>query len=232
MNHQAFCGNDLRHVPPGTHMCLIYGADDDRLAAIADFLGGAVEAGGHAAYFATTTPANSLRAAVAERYPEIDPSDGGLEVAPAMAVYRPTGPFVVDAMLDRLTTHYAADRRRGPGPVHYAGEMEWALADPAPPRHDVLAYERRVNEVMRRSPFSAICQYDARLFDADFLYDVIAAHPFMIVQGQILANPAFRPTAPPCGPASPCPAHHAGDRSGHRSGHGSSPTTAAAAGEA
>jgi len=70
------------------------------------------------------------------------------------------------------------------------GEMSWSLKD-YPGSRDLLEYEARINLLVRDVPTTAVCQYDARLFDGATLYGILSVHPMMIVHGRVVRNPYY-----------------------------------------
>lgn len=183
---------DLGSIRPGTHVCFIYDSPDQRLDAIGRIMAGVLNGGGSSTYFAWQSDMDVIRNHLTQRGvpPHLleEPSFG---VRSARDVYVPDGRFDKALMLRLLANTYDAMKAGRNGTVFFTGEMEWAQAADLPGREQLVAYEQGVNAVIRTHPFSAICQYDARAFDGALLFEIVKAHPLMLVRNQILANPYY-----------------------------------------
>lgn len=182
----------LGHIPAGTHMCLIYSSKAEVMQELADFLTQSIKDGGIAHYFHMENKPDAVLDKVRACGCDDHAIDGGVSLHSALSVYAPDGAFDKDQMLETLTGTYLDDRQTHSGSIHYTGEMEWALDPEIQHREQVIAYEQAVNEVCKTHPFSAICQYDANKFDPDFLFKVMQAHPFLLVDGMITPSPLYQ----------------------------------------
>jgi hypothetical protein len=172
-------------------MCLIH---SDRTAALRDvaaFIAHALRNDGRAHCF---TPDGSS----AEIAPELarcgcgpELVAGNLDTGRSSDVYAPDGRFDPSRMLRVLADTYGADRAVRPGPVHYTGEMAWALEPGVTTTEDLISYERSVNDVCALHPFSAVCQYDAARFEPELLSAIMRVHPYMLVDGMVVPSPHF-----------------------------------------
>ena len=115
---------------------------------------------------------------------------GHFSVATTREAYCPTGIFVPDEMLDRLSAFYTRSVTEGYAGARVAGEMSWAVRD-IPGSLRLIEYEARVNTTLIQYPGTAICQYDAHCFNSRMLRAVLAVHPMIILHGQILKNPYY-----------------------------------------
>jgi len=70
--------------------------------------------------------------------------------------------------------------------------MGWALID-LPGVEDLLEYEARVNNMMRKHDAPVICAYDASKFSAGIAMDVMRTHPLVIIGGVLQENPFYVP---------------------------------------
>ncbi|MCA1940243.1 MAG: MEDS domain-containing protein [Caenispirillum bisanense] len=205
---------DLGSIQPGTHVCFIYDSVDQRLDALGRIMAGVLRGGGSTTYFACDTDLDVIRDHLTQRGVPVDllaePTFG---VKPARSVYTPGGRFDKEHMLQQLRDGYDRGRAQVGGTVFFTGEMEWALAPDLPGRDQLVAYEQAVNTVIRTHPFSAICQYDAAAFDGELLFEIVKAHPLMLVRNQILANPYYAgaPEAANSDDACPCGETHGRD---------------------
>lgn len=184
-------GFDAQPWPEGIHMCFIFDDDDERRAVLGKFVQSGLEEGEQVAYFVDTMAPEELRRHLREigvHLPE--DSDPSCLVTTASSTYCPDGRFDVERMLDTLEHAYAACCTQGYTGIRVTGEMNWVLRG-IPGSEHLIEYESRINELLKRAPVTAICQYDARLFDGETLYRLLKVHPFMIVGGQVVQNPYY-----------------------------------------
>lgn len=181
----------IHEIPAGTHMCLIH---SDRAAALRDvaaFLAHALRNDGHAHYFAVEGSRDELAPELARCGCVGAEADARLLFSRSSDVYTPDGRFVRGRMLGLLADTYEADRARRPGPIHYTGEMAWALEPGVVSGDELVRYEDEVNAVCARHPFSAVCQYDAACFEPELLSAIMRVHPYMLVDGMVVPSPHF-----------------------------------------
>jgi hypothetical protein len=93
-------------------------------------------------------------------------------------------------MLDVLRGFHGTMLEDGHAGGRVSGEMSWALRG-IPGSDRLMEYEALVNGVLATHPVTAICQYDARRFDGQLIFDVLKVHPMMIVNGQVVRNPYY-----------------------------------------
>ncbi len=70
------------------------------------------------------------------------------------------------------------------------GDMEWALKN-LPGTHELIEYEARLNFLTPDHDCSIICTYDVNKFSGGTIADVLATHPYIIMNGKIHRNPHF-----------------------------------------
>lgn len=175
--------------PAGTHMCLIYSDDPERLKLISKFLESGLSAGEKVTYFVDTMTPGDLQNCLVNMGVNI-PHNRNLEqfsIRVAMNTYCPNGKFVPGDMLDTLRGYYQEAIKEEYSGVRVSGEMSWALKG-IPGSERLLEYEALVNDVLVTHPITAICQYDANCFDGATILDVLRVHPMIIVHGQIVRN--------------------------------------------
>lgn len=178
--------------PAGTHMCLIYSDDAERRSLIGKFLDAGIGSGEKVSYFADSATPEGVREWLAEEGIETPDAKWGdqFSVLVAERTYCPEGTFVPDTMLDSIRAYYEQVMEEGYPGGRISGEMTWALRG-IPGSEHLMEYEARVNAVLATHPVTAICQYDANLFDGSTILDVLRVHPMMVVHGQVVQNPYF-----------------------------------------
>jgi len=70
------------------------------------------------------------------------------------------------------------------------GDMEWALRN-LPGTDELIEYEARINFLTPNHDCCIICSYDTNKFSGRTLADVLATHPYVILNGKIHKNPHF-----------------------------------------
>ena len=185
-------GFTAEKIPEGQHICYVYNDDAERLRVMAKFLESGMLAHEKLLYLVDTmTPAEMLDC-LEELGVDVRTKSGDLTVTEAAPAYCPTGVFHPDEMLDTVRTFYRqAVDQEGYAGARGAGEMSWCLVEGKADGRSLMEYEARLNQLLVEHRFTTCCQYDARRFDGGVLMDVMAAHPFMIVRGQLVHNPYF-----------------------------------------
>jgi hypothetical protein len=178
--------------PAGTHMCMIYTDEEERRKIISKFLDSGLKTGEQVYYLADVMSPEEVRDWLVSMDVDI-PQDGeanGFNVLVAEDTYCPNGRFVPDEMLDTLRDCYNQAIDQGYPGSRVSGEMSWALKG-IPGSERLMEYESLVNNVFVTHPMTAICQYNANLFDGATILNVLKVHPMMIVRGQIVRNPYY-----------------------------------------
>jgi len=185
-------GFDNKAYPAGTHMCLIYNDEAERLKIISKYLEKGLKTGGRVAYFVDEiTPM--------EIYSWLDKLDvappeknlyAAFTAAEAQKTYCPDGTFIPDRMLATLRDFYDQSVNQGYPHCRVCGEMGWALKN-LPGSDRLMEYESLVNVVVTTHPVTAVCQYDANRFDGVTILKCLEVHPYMIVHGQVVHNPYY-----------------------------------------
>jgi hypothetical protein len=179
--------------PAGTHICYLYNSDDERRQILPLYARQAL-AGNEAFNYVADVPSEEdlprvlecldLAAAARER-PE------QMECVISAEGYYPTGRFDPDDMIGRLREAYEECQANGMAGARFAGEMTWALRG-IPGAERILECETRINDLIKEAPMTIMCQYDLTKFDGGLIYDVLNAHPVVIVGGHVLRNPFYQ----------------------------------------
>jgi MEDS: MEthanogen/methylotroph, DcmR Sensory domain len=185
-------GFDARPYPAGIHMCFIFDDEDERRHVLAKYIQSGLQEREQVAYFVDTMSPDELTQHLRRLGVEIpkNAEDRQCLISTAESTYCPDGTFRVERMLDTLEHAYEHCCSAGFDGLRVTGEMNWALRG-YPGTDRLIEYESRVNQVLRKVPVTAICQYDARLFDGATLYNLLKVHPMMIVHGQVVSNPYY-----------------------------------------
>jgi len=178
--------------PSGTHMCLIYSNEEERIDVIARFLDSGLKTCERVAYFSDEASADEVKAWLIEKGIEIPKGKDSKQfsISSTALTYHPNGKFVPEEMLETLKAFYNNACNENYPNTRVSGEMSWALKG-IPGSERLMEYESKVNEVFITHPVTAICQYDANKFDGATILECLKVHPFMIVRGQIVRNPYY-----------------------------------------
>ncbi len=179
-------------VPAGTHMCLIFTDDDERLDSLLKFLLSGVMEGERAACFSEKVTEEMIRAYFAKHGISYDErkTDNAISCSPTSEVYFRDGIFDPDRMLNTLSSFYQQTQDLGFTGGRVIGEMTPEV-EHVPGGDRLLEYESRVSLMVREKPVTAVCQYDANKFSGAAIMNVLKVHPKMIVNGIVVHNPLF-----------------------------------------
>ena len=179
-------------LPECNHVCLIYDDEDQRRKIVSEYLAAGLKQGEFVGYFADTTSREDVLAWLSETGVDSQKAeeDGAFGVVKAANAYCPSGRFVPQEVLDRVTARYTMLRQTNYTGSRVTGEMTWVLRD-IPDADRLLEYEVGLNMITDPFPHIGMCQYDARLFDGAMLFKVLQVHPYMIAQGKIVRNPYY-----------------------------------------
>jgi hypothetical protein len=182
--------------PEGTHICYLYNDDDERRRIMSLFARHALLEGERLDYVADVPDRADFPRVLAELGLLRPPHDlsGHVELATTRDGYFPEGAFDPDATLARIREHYREAMASGLSGARITGEMAWALRG-VPGSERLVEFESRINELVRETPSTVMCQYDLREFDGATMFEVMSVHPVMVVGGQILRNPFYKQAA-------------------------------------
>jgi AcrR family transcriptional regulator len=109
-----------------------------------------------------------------------------LEVRAWADAYLHGGRFDRIAMLALMRQQLAEGPNLGYPVTRAIGSMEWAID--ADVLGDLLRYESRLNDLLRRLPDVIICTYDLNRHSARAIADVLGVHPVALVGGVLRAS--------------------------------------------
>jgi hypothetical protein len=179
--------------PAGTHICYLYNSDEERRQILPLYAQQALSANEAFNYVADVPSRAELQqvlehldlAAAARERPE------QMGVAITAEGYYPKGRFDPDDMIARLREAYQQCHAHGMAGARFAGEMSWALRG-VPGADRILECESRINDLIEEAPMTIMCQYDLTKFDGGLIWEVLNAHPVVILGGHVLRNPFYQ----------------------------------------
>lgn len=181
-------------VPPGSHVCQIYGDDADRDNALLRFLTSGLRENEATACFSENLVLPKLETWFEQEGFSFDGeiAAGRFSHSGAESVYFQDNYFDPERMLRLLAAFHKNAADTGRAGARVIGEMSPAITK-IEGGSRLFEYEARVNQLLCTHPVTAVCQYDARLFDGATIMDVLSVHPMMVVRGQVVQNPFFEP---------------------------------------
>ena len=182
------------HVLEGQHLCYIYRDDAERRRTMARYVASGLLESEKVLFMADTVSPDEMLGEMRDLDIDIDQYQDRLTLGPATGSYLPTGAFECHTMLSYVEQYYRqAVEDEGCAGARGMGEMNWCLDSGSADVMALMEYETRLNSLLTTHPFTACCQYDARLFDGGTIMDVLAVHPVAIVRGQLVRNPFYVP---------------------------------------
>ena len=115
-----------------------------------------------------------------------------LRVLSADETYVKGGSFAADKMYNMVEEALIGAEEAGYNSSRARGDMTWALRN-VPGTDELIEYEARLNELTPKHSCSLICMYDVNRFSGRALADVLATHPYVILNGKIHKNPHYIP---------------------------------------
>ncbi len=194
MQRKVSLGFSHEEFDPGLHICQIVNGDEERIEAILKFVASGLEADENVACYSNEVDPPLLESAMPPTKPTFAEARnrGMFSHARTSSVYFKDGRFDPDRMVALLAEFLREALSAGRSGARVIGEMaSEVLSMPGGSR--LLEYESKITLLLRGKPMTAVCQYDARLFDGSTIMDVLKVHPLMIVRGAIVRNPFFTP---------------------------------------
>jgi hypothetical protein len=179
--------------PAGTHICYLYNSDEERRQILPLYAQQALSANEAFSYVADVPSYAELQRVLEH----LDLADAARERPEQMGVaitaegYYPKGRFDPDDMIGRLREAYQRCQAKGMAGARFAGEMSWALRG-VPGADRILECESRINDLIEEAPMTIMCQYDLTKFDGGLIWEVLNAHPVVILGGHVLRNPFYQ----------------------------------------
>jgi hypothetical protein len=112
--------------------------------------------------------------------------DQGVTVLGAAQTYLKTGRFEMERMVSFVEDSLAAARSEGRS-VRTCGHMSW-LRRNAPGSDRAIEYEARMNFLVPKFDCTFMCVYQLQELSGDTLADLMATHPYVILNGDIREN--------------------------------------------
>jgi hypothetical protein len=178
------CGRDIPN--PG-HVCAFFNNRDAEYAALLPYFKEGVEAGDEVL--------NVLDGArLADHRSRLSAggiTDGHMKVASSEETYIPDGRFDMNRMVSFIETTLSSAKSHGRC-VRTAGWMDWMHKHPPGTEH-VMEYESRMNLLVPKYDCTFMCVYDMSQLAGNMVVDIMATHPWVILDGEIRENAFYVP---------------------------------------
>jgi hypothetical protein len=179
------------HAAP-MHICGFFDSEDERYEVILPYLKEGLENNEEVLNILETTSydnhCNRLRNAgipVEEKL-----SSSQLKVLSADESYVKGGSFAADNMYNMVEEALISSEEAGYDSIRACGDMAWALKN-LPGTDELIQYEARLNILTPKHSCSLICMYDVNRFSGGAFADILATHPYVIINGKIHKNPDY-----------------------------------------
>lgn len=181
-----------KKIPVGTHMCLVFTEEKERVDSLLKFILSGLNANERVACFTEQMSESFLSSYLKDNHISYDEckKELRLTVAGTSQVYFENGEFNPDRMLSVLSNFYKESLEKGFNASRVIGEMVPEV-EKIKGGDRLLEYESRVTLQLRDEPVTAVCQYDANKFDGATIMEVLKVHPQMIVNGEVVNNPFY-----------------------------------------
>ena len=180
------CGQEIEQ--PG-HICAFFTSRDEEYETLIPYFRDGVDSGEQVLNVLDASRLQDHRARL--RAAGLTPDDGTLSIASSEDTYLAGGHFDMGRMV-RFVSNTLVDASAHHRCVRTAGWMEWIHRD-APGTERVMEYEARMNLLVPTFDCTFMCIYDLTRLTGRMVVDVMATHPYVILNGQIRRNPFFIP---------------------------------------
>ena len=170
------------------HACAFFDGTEEEYRVLMPFATGCARCGDRCFHFADPAQKAERARKLAEAHAGILPQRHAAELRDWSETYLRGGGFVADRMLDFLRE--LVDRANGLPRARVWANMEWAVQNVGL-LEELVDYERRVNSVVDCSDALIVCVYQCGRYTADVAFQVLRAHPWIVVQGRLEPNPVF-----------------------------------------
>jgi hypothetical protein len=180
------CGEDVHR--PG-HICAFFDSRDEEYEVLLPYFKQGVDAGEEVL--------NVLDAARLSdhghrlRGAGMNPDAGDVSVAASEETYLVGGRFDMERMAKFVEDTVATAKTKGRR-VRTAGWMNW-LEHGAPGSDRAVEYEARMNLLVPKYDCTFMCVYDLAQLGGPAVVDIIATHPWVILNGRIRKNEKYIP---------------------------------------
>jgi hypothetical protein len=189
--HQSLtlCG-EVHSAP--MHVCGFFDSEDERYEVILPYLKEGMENNEEVLnILETTSYADHCKRLSGAGIPVAEKlASKQLKVLSADETYVKGGTFAADKMYDMVEEALINAKEAGYDSIRACGDMAWALKN-VPGTDELIEYEARLNLLTPKHSCSLICMYDINRFSRQAFADILATHPYVIINGKLHKNPDY-----------------------------------------
>lgn len=191
-NHKVSLGFVKEKVCEGTHLCLVFTDQKERVDSLLKFILAGMQENDRTACFSDEISEKTIRDFFKANNISYDErkEKGAITFGKTSEVYFENNTFNPDRMLGILEKFYSDSKEMGFTASRVIGEMS-PHVESIEGGDRLLEYESRVTQLLEKCPVTAVCQYNANLFDGATIMEVLKVHPKMIVNGAVVENPFY-----------------------------------------
>jgi hypothetical protein len=180
------CGRDI---PRPGHVCAFFDSRDEEYSVLLPYLREGVMAGEDVLNVLDEARLPDHRSRLAGA--GIHADRGHVSLASSEDTYLVGGRFDMERMVTFVEDTVANAKANGRR-VRTAGWMGWLQAG-APGTDRAMEYEARMNYLVPKYDCTFMCVYDLAQLGGPAVVDIIATHPWVILNGRIRENPKYIP---------------------------------------
>jgi hypothetical protein len=180
------CGQEIEQ--PG-HICAFFTSRDEEYDTLIPYLKDGVEAGEQVLNVVDEDRLSDHRARLEAG--GVATNGGRVQVASSEDTYLAGGHFDMSRMVGFVREQLVNAATRGRF-VRTAGWMDWIYRS-APGTDRVMEYEARMNLLVPTFDCTFMCVYDLTKLSGHMVVDIMATHPYVILNGRIRQNSFYVP---------------------------------------
>lgn len=191
MKTEARTGFTKKNIPIGNHFALLYDNDDERCEILAKFLKIGLEDNEKIIYLVDNDDTTEIVEKMKKRGLDLSNSNRVL-LDTAEHGYCPSGTFSTEDMLEITKRFSDSALEEGFSSARGSGEMTWAFNHFTESK-TLMTYEALLTDLLLKTKYIAVCQYDTRRFTGQTIMDILRTHPYVITKGKLIQNPYYLP---------------------------------------
>lgn len=174
------------------HICGFFDSEDERYEVILPYLKEGLEMNEEVLTILESTSHNDHCDRLSKAGIPVDKKleNAQLKVLSADETYLKDGSFAADKMYNLVEQALIDSKNAGYDSIRACGDMTWALRNVSG-TDELIEYEARLNHLTPQHSCSLICMYDLNRFSGKALADVLATHPYVILNKKIHKNPHY-----------------------------------------
>jgi MEDS: MEthanogen/methylotroph, DcmR Sensory domain len=188
-NNVTICGETL---PGPLHICAFFDSREEQYEILVPWLKEGIDRGEEVLTILSRSFFNDHCSKLSEGGIQVKEKleTRQLKIAASEDSYLQENCFAAQRMFSLVEKAVVAAENGPYGKFRGCGDMEWALNN-LPGTDELIEYEARLNFLTPNHKCSIICSYDINKFSGSAIADVLATHPYVILNGKIHRNPHY-----------------------------------------